>query len=328
MACSRDPRVAGLIALGLPITVEGRGSTRSPQMTEGQLARIRQGYLRKLFDPRSWARLLTLQTDGGSHARVPEAGPDRHGGAGGDACRRRPGRPGTRPGADEQPQPVFRAGVLRRRHRGMRMLLLFSETDRLWWEFEEKFLTRASWRCSTATAPASSVSVVPKPTTSSRSSRGSAKPSAAWRRGWKRDFPVPPGSRRRAPARIIDRAVAPRHGGRVPGGAAPPDRILVTDGGTRAALAVTRALGRRGHRVIVGDQRRPSLSHASRHCAVALQYPDPVRDEQGFLDAIVAAAEAHQVDVVLPITDITTALVTRARDRFAACHRPVPPTPT
>jgi predicted ATP-grasp superfamily ATP-dependent carboligase len=98
--------------------------------------------------------------------------------------------------------------------------------------------------------------------------------------------------------------------------AVPPKTILVTDGGSRAALAVTRALGRRGHRVVVGDRRRPSLSHASRHCAVAVQYPDPVHDEQGFLDAIVAAVETHQVDVVLPVTDITTALVTRARDRF------------
>jgi predicted ATP-grasp superfamily ATP-dependent carboligase len=96
----------------------------------------------------------------------------------------------------------------------------------------------------------------------------------------------------------------------------PAKTILVTDGGSRAALAVTRALGRRGHRVIVGDRRAPALAHTSRHCAVALQYPDPMRDEQGCLDAIVAAADAHQVDVVLPVTDVTTALITGARDRF------------
>ncbi len=92
--------------------------------------------------------------------------------------------------------------------------------------------------------------------------------------------------------------------------------ILVTDGGSRAALAVTRALGRRGHRVIVGERRRPSLAQASRHCAVAFQYPDPVHDEGGCLDALVAAAEAHDVDVVLPVADISATLVTEHRDRF------------
>jgi predicted ATP-grasp superfamily ATP-dependent carboligase len=96
----------------------------------------------------------------------------------------------------------------------------------------------------------------------------------------------------------------------------PAKTILVTDGGSRAALAVTRALGVRGHRVIVGERRQPSLSHASRHCAVPIVYPDPVHDEQGFVEALVAAAEAHQADVVLPVADISAALVTTHRDRF------------
>jgi predicted ATP-grasp superfamily ATP-dependent carboligase len=95
-----------------------------------------------------------------------------------------------------------------------------------------------------------------------------------------------------------------------------PKTILVTDGDSRAALAVTRSLGRRGHRVIVGERRRPSLSHASRYCALAVEYPDPVHDEGAFVDALVALVEEHQVDVVLPVADITTALVTAHRERF------------
>ena len=55
-------------------------------------------------------------------------------------------------------------------------------------------------------------------------------------------------------------------------------RILVTDGDSRAALAVTRALGPLGHEVWVGAPREPSLAHTSRHCARRITYPDPVRD--------------------------------------------------
>ena len=145
MACSRDPRVAGLIALGLPITVEGRGVDKVAQMTDGQLARIRQGYLRKLFDPRSWARLLTLQTDvrlltrafrkpvqtpTAATAATPAPGASPDAGAG----------PGPAPAPTSNLNPYFAPAFFAAADRGMRMLLIFSETDRLWWEFEEKFL--------------------------------------------------------------------------------------------------------------------------------------------------------------------------------------------
>jgi predicted ATP-grasp superfamily ATP-dependent carboligase len=99
-------------------------------------------------------------------------------------------------------------------------------------------------------------------------------------------------------------------------------RILVTDGDTRAALAVVRALGRRGHQVIVAERHGGALAHASRYCARAIEYPDPLTASEAFVDAVAAAAA--EVDVLVPVTDVTTLLVTGARDRFT-CAIPCAP---
>jgi predicted ATP-grasp superfamily ATP-dependent carboligase len=102
-------------------------------------------------------------------------------------------------------------------------------------------------------------------------------------------------------------------------------KVLVTDGDSRAALAVTRSLGRLGHDVLVGDKRPWALAQASRHCAGSVVYPDPATDEKGFLDALVRHTREQHVEVILPVTDITTMLVTSARDRFEpACQVPFP----
>lgn len=94
-------------------------------------------------------------------------------------------------------------------------------------------------------------------------------------------------------------------------------RVLVTDGDNRAALAVTRSLGRAGHDVIVAEKRAPSLAHASRYCRRREVYPDPVIDAAAFVEALVNLARDAHVDCVVPIADITTFLVTANRHRFA-----------
>lgn len=94
-------------------------------------------------------------------------------------------------------------------------------------------------------------------------------------------------------------------------------KVLVTDGDNRATLAITRALGRLGHQVVVGDRTRTALAQASRYCHLAVQYPDPVHDAEGFVTAVAALAREHRVDAVLPVADITTFLVAGHRDQFA-----------
>jgi predicted ATP-grasp superfamily ATP-dependent carboligase len=93
-------------------------------------------------------------------------------------------------------------------------------------------------------------------------------------------------------------------------------RVLVTDGDNRAALAVTRALGRRGHVVVVGERRRQALAHTSRYCAARLVYPDPICHDEEFVHSLAGMVAAEGVDVLLPVADITTSLVTTHRALF------------
>lgn len=95
-----------------------------------------------------------------------------------------------------------------------------------------------------------------------------------------------------------------------------PLRVLVTDADNRSALAVTRSLGRRGDFVVVAGERHPGLASASRYCSARASYPNPFRDPPGFVDAVCAAAREHAVDVVMPMTEVTTLLLTEHQQRL------------
>lgn len=99
--------------------------------------------------------------------------------------------------------------------------------------------------------------------------------------------------------------------------------VLVTDGNSRAALAVTRSLGQAGYRVVVGEKASTSLAGSSRFCAARFTYPDPATDEAGFLGATADAARTHDGKALLPMTDIATWVIAAHRDRFEpGCHIP------
>lgn len=87
----------------------------------------------------------------------------------------------------------------------------------------------------------------------------------------------------------------------------------MTDGETRPALAITRSLGSKGHRIIVGEKAQPSLAQTSRYCHESFTYPDPARDSAGFVETLVRRVRERDIDVVLPVTEITTALVVENR---------------
>lgn len=102
-------------------------------------------------------------------------------------------------------------------------------------------------------------------------------------------------------------------------------RILVTDGNTRAALAITRSLGHAGHEVRVGANTLDSLAGASRHCQARVCYPDPDRYGQAFVDFIGDYVAHEAVDVLLPVTDITTLTIDAHRARMpSGCALPFP----
>ena len=92
--------------------------------------------------------------------------------------------------------------------------------------------------------------------------------------------------------------------------------VFVTDGDERPALAIVRSLGRRGAQVIVGADRLESLASSSKYCSRAITYPSPATDRNAFVAFLLDFLSREHVDVVLPVTDVTTHAVCANRDRL------------
>ena len=93
-------------------------------------------------------------------------------------------------------------------------------------------------------------------------------------------------------------------------------KILVTDGQNRAALAITRSLGREGHEVVVGETRARSLAQTSRFCAGSLIYPDPMTMPDAFIEFLAGYVRGAGIELVIPVSDVTTLMLTAHRSRF------------
>ncbi len=103
-------------------------------------------------------------------------------------------------------------------------------------------------------------------------------------------------------------------------------RVFVTDGDNRAALAITRSLGRAGHEVIVGEKHAPSFAQTSKYCAGGVVYPDPVTASDEFVRFLARVVRERRIEVLLPVSDITTLTITSQRDAFdPACAIPFAP---
>jgi predicted ATP-grasp superfamily ATP-dependent carboligase len=91
-------------------------------------------------------------------------------------------------------------------------------------------------------------------------------------------------------------------------------KVFVTDGDQRPALAITRSLGRRGITVLVGEQQPVCLASRSRYCSGHVTYPSPYRDAEEFQRFVVELVQRESVDVVVPVTDVTTASICLNQD--------------
>lgn len=88
-------------------------------------------------------------------------------------------------------------------------------------------------------------------------------------------------------------------------------KAFITDGDQRPALAITRSLGRRGVSVLVGSDQPASLASESKYCIGHVTYPSPYQHPEAFERFMVDFVRRERVAVVLPVTDVTTHLVTR-----------------
>jgi pimeloyl-ACP methyl ester carboxylesterase len=134
LTAERDTSVEGLLSIGMTVTLASNAATPAKYLTGQQLDMMRAGYLRKLFSPGAWLRLLTFRSDFSviwhSFTRrfrritpVPAA-------AAGDA------QPADQRG---DANPLFPPAFFTFLERGGRALMLFSEKDRLYSQYQEKF---------------------------------------------------------------------------------------------------------------------------------------------------------------------------------------------
>jgi pimeloyl-ACP methyl ester carboxylesterase len=140
LAAERESRVQGLLSLGMTVTLASNAATPAKYLTRHQLNELRQGYIRRLLQPKSWVRLLTLQSDyaviwQSLRRMVTRERPATAASASASS--------GAEPQIEQRgnANPLFPQAFFAFLARGGRALMLFSEKDRLQAEYMEKFAT-------------------------------------------------------------------------------------------------------------------------------------------------------------------------------------------
>src|SRR5882672_9929853 len=91
-------------------------------------------------------------------------------------------------------------------------------------------------------------------------------------------------------------------------------KAFVTDGNQRAALAITRSLGRRGISVLVGEEQDRSLAASSTYCRRHVRHSSPYREPEAFDEFLLDFVQRERVDIVVPVSDVTTHAIARNRE--------------
>ena len=104
-------------------------------------------------------------------------------------------------------------------------------------------------------------------------------------------------------------------------------RILILDGHSPAALAITRSAGLAGHWVAVGaNEGIFAAAKLSRFCRTSFGYPTSTADAGAFVRAILEYVRSNSIDLLIPVTDWTTGPLSEHRQQFnEICHVVLPP---
>lgn len=94
--------------------------------------------------------------------------------------------------------------------------------------------------------------------------------------------------------------------------------VLVTDGRTLSALAVVRSLGRRGLAVHVGDEFPSTITSYSTHVESNVVYPSAGNSPTRFIEEVVERANEEAYDLIIPVRDETTLLLSKHRSELPA----------
>lgn len=101
-------------------------------------------------------------------------------------------------------------------------------------------------------------------------------------------------------------------------------RVLVLDALQRSALAVTRSLGKHGVPVVTADEHASALAGYSRYSENYFRYPSPRLQPGEFITSLVALARSQNIQIILPMTELTTMLLLQNQPLFEDITLPFP----
>ena len=141
LTAGRDRRIEALLGIGIPTALE-LGPQRSDQfLSQGQLEREGQRYVRNVLDPKAWGRFLTGKSGYKLIFRsVAQVFLPKGSAAIGLRSKAQTSEPSDAP--VDNAIPGFAPAFLTLLQRGAPILLVFSGNDRLQFEFSEKFEQR------------------------------------------------------------------------------------------------------------------------------------------------------------------------------------------
>lgn len=91
-------------------------------------------------------------------------------------------------------------------------------------------------------------------------------------------------------------------------------KVLVTDGNNRAALAITRSLGKSGYHVFVAGESKITLAGSSRYCIRSFSYSDPNKRPDQFRSEIIRLVQQNKIDILMPAAEMTTRECMKIKD--------------
>ena len=97
---------------------------------------------------------------------------------------------------------------------------------------------------------------------------------------------------------------------------------LILDANQRSALAVTRSLGRHGVPLLTADDTVSALAGRSKYSSQYITYPSPGTQPDLFISAIIELCKKESINILFPMTELTTNLLLRYRDQFAGIILP------
>jgi len=99
-------------------------------------------------------------------------------------------------------------------------------------------------------------------------------------------------------------------------------KILILDANHRAALAATRSLGSKKIHVVVADEIPRTLSASSKYCQESFVYTSPYACTEEFIENIRQESMNRGIATILPISDMTTHLLLKNRDKLLGINIP------